>query len=365
MMVDFRWTETLIRPDVAQGASSLQVMNVAPIVADVSQDPTPGLEGSPVELFANFEDPGLDDTWEYRWRFDNGEVSNWRSVDKMSGVARVLFLDTYGPQGPGLSDAVRDLCGTFCVKWDRMDWGPTGQNRVPSLDELTPYDVLVLGVNYFHYNGGPMGDVLADYMDAADSTGGGVILAQGAMDSAFGCNAGICGRFDDEGYSPVPREYIYGPSGSLGAIFEPLHTLLDGVASTTTTPIVENGARSVALNFFPVAGYTGGDFRQMMANAVRWASRQVEPVLLTMPITLTGYPKIFVDDNPTTTPEDTYPVWVDVRDDDHDKIQVTSTSAKPFNDFQVTAQCTPGAYYLRQTFPPGWSSSPNPYGWAR
>src|SRR3972149_2993529 len=83
-----------------------------------------------------------------------------------------------------------------------------------------------------------------------------------------------------------------------------------------------------------------------------------------MPITLNAYPKTFGDDNPTTTPEDTYPVWVDFRDPDHDKIQVTSTSAKTFNDFQVTAQCTPGAYYLRQTFPPGWSSSPNPYGWA-
>src|SRR3972149_4037119 len=42
MMVDFRWTETLIRPDVAQGASSLQVMKVAPIAAVVAQDPIPG-----------------------------------------------------------------------------------------------------------------------------------------------------------------------------------------------------------------------------------------------------------------------------------------------------------------------------------
>src|SRR3989304_300198 len=167
MMVDFRWTETLIRPDVAQGSANLQVMNVAPTVFDVAQNPTPGFEGSPVDLFAEFSDPGLDDTWEYRWRFDNGEASNWRSVDKMSGGARGLFPDTYGPQGPGLSNAVRDLGGTFCVRWDRMDWGPTGQNRVPSLDELTPYDVLVLGVNHFHYNGGPMGDVLAGYMDAA------------------------------------------------------------------------------------------------------------------------------------------------------------------------------------------------------
>ena len=394
MMTDFRWTETLILADAASDGALLDVNNVAPLVSDVVTNPSPALEGTPTQFMADFSDPGIDDTWEYRWIFHDGEVSDWFPVSKWSGGARVLVLHTFAGDGNTLRNQVATRCGNFCTAIDTLDWGPTGENRIPALDELTPYDVVVMGTNYFHYMGDAMGDLLADYMDAAGSVGGGVVMMQGGLDNAFGCDAGICGRWDNDEYSPVPRGYIYGASGSMGAIYVPGHPLLDGVSSVSTlglageiytinsgatrvvdwnngrvlgavrtNPVIGNGARSVALNFFPILGYTGGDYYQMIANAIRWASRQPDPVLKSMPITLDPLTKTYRDDNPTTTtPVDSFPVRVEVRDDDHLKVKIQSATQLYFNNFESTSQCN-GQYYTTTIWPPGWSSSPNPYGW--
>jgi len=394
MMTDFRWTEVLIIPDAAQDGALLEVNNVAPSVSNVITTPSPALEGNPTEFSAEFTDPGLDDTWQARWIFHDGEVSDWIDISKFDGGGKVLLLHTYADQANTLRNSVAEKCGNFCVEFDTLDWGPTGENRIPALSELTPYDVLVVGTNYFHYMGDAMGDRLAEYMDAAGDTGGGVVVMQGALDDAFGCDAGICGRFDSEQYSPIPRGYIYGPSGSMGAIYVPGHPLLDGVSTvstlalageiytinsgatrvvdwndgrvlgaTNTNPVVSNGARSVALNFFPIYGYTGGDFAQMIANAIRWASRQPDPTIKTMPIALDPVVKTYRDDDPTTTtPMDSFPVTVEVRDDDHLKIKVTDATELYFNAFESTSECS-GYWGSPSTWPPGWSADPDGMGW--
>src|SRR5437867_6740077 len=227
-----------------------------------------------------------------------------------------------------------------------------------------------------------------------DAGGNGVTM-QFSLDNAFGCDGGICGRFESEMYSPVQRGYSYGPSGDMGTIYVPGHPLLDGVSTVHTsnygaliydvnpaaTQIVDwsdgrvlaatntnpkgNGARAVALNFFPPPEYgaTSGDYAQLIANALRWASRQPDPVIKSMPITTDAFAIAFKDDDPvTTTPQDDFTVKVEVRDDDNGKIRVTSSSQLSFNDFENTAECN-GAYYFTNTWPPGWSSEPNPYGW--
>jgi len=55
-------------------------------------------------------------------------------------------------------------------------------------------------------------------------------------------------------------------------------------------------------------------------------------------------------------------VTVEVRDDDHLKIEIQSATQLYFNNFESTSQCN-GQYYTTTIWPPGWSSSPNPYGW--
>src|SRR2546426_597492 len=79
-------------------------------------------------------------------------------------------------------------------------------------------------------------------------------------------------------------------------------------------------------------GATGGDYAQMIANALRWASRQPDPTGKPMPITLDPFEIAFKDDHPTTTtPRDSFPIKVEVRDDDHGKVRVTSSSQLSFD----------------------------------
>ena len=394
MMTDFKWQETLILPDVASASGNLFIQNVAPTVFDLTTNPSPGLEGTPVQLTAKFTDAGLNASWMFRYKLfipGQGTITTpWTQVTTTTGGAKVLFLHTYAGEGTSLASRVATKCGRFCITVDTLDWGPTGQNRIPALSELTPYDVVFVGTNYFHYNGDAMGNRLADYMDA----GGNVILAQGALDNNFGCNAGICGRFDSQFYSPVPRGYIYGGAATMGTILVPGHPLLDGIVSVSssnlhgvittvntgatrvvnwnngrvlaavrTNPQVPNGARSVALNFFPILGYTGGDYVQMIANAVRWASRQPDPTFKGFPMQLDPFTYTFPDDMPTTTPRDDYPASVEVKDDSDGTVAVTSSTQLYFQNFELASQCT-GFYYTTNTFPPGWTSSPNPYGWS-
>ncbi len=390
LMADFRFSQTIVRPDAASDSATLDINNVAPSVFGATTVPSPALEGRPADFTALFSDPGLDDTWEYRWIFHDGEVSPWRPVTKFNGGANVLLFHTYGPDGPTLRTNLMNACGNFCKRIDMLDFGPTGQNRVPALSEIRPYDVLVVGTNFFFGHSNGIGDLLANYMDV----GGAVVIAQGGLDSTFGCSAGICGRWDTDKYSPIPRGPIFGAPGSMGAIYVPGHPLLDGVSTvgtsglagniftlnpgatrvvdwnngrvlgaTNTNPIVSNGARSVALNFFPILGFTSGDWARMTANAIRWASQQPDPTLKPMPIQLDPLAKIFKDDHPTTTtPVDSFPVRVEVRDDDHDKVRVTGSTVLFNSNFETTSQCS-GSWPGASVWPSGWSAQPNTFTW--
>jgi len=391
MMIDFDFTETLVYADAAQDTASIEVNNVAPNVFGVQSEPSPGLEGSAVKVSAQFFDPGLDDEWQYRWTFHDGTQSPWQDVTKYNGGAKVLILHTLGPDVSSLVTKFTEACATFCVKINVFDWGPTGESRVPTLSELLPYNVLLLATNYFVFSGtNEMGDRLADYMDA----GGNVVALQGVFDSFWGCWWGICGRWETDGYSPLPRAQAYGPPGSIGTIYVPGHPLLDGVSSMSvlgidsdifdvnedairiadytndrvlaavkTNPNVDNGARAVALNFFPLYGYASGDYARMIANAVRWASQQPEPVLKVMPFDLDPYSKTYKDDDPTTTTlEDTFPVHVEVRDDDDGKFAIVSKDELFFNNFNKPAECS-GFWGGTSNWPTDWYADPDGFGW--
>ncbi len=385
--IDFRWEETLLLPDAAMDGADIQVMNVAPTVFDVMTNPSPGLEGSPTEFTASFDDPGLDDTWEYRWIFHDGEVSDWRSVSKYSGGARVLILHSWTGDIGGIRTNIMTACGTFCLSVDEMDFGPLGQNRIPDLDELTPYDVLVVGTNWGPIpNSNSMGDRLAEFMDAAGPTGGGIVM----MSFGFYSNTiwGIGGRWETE-KSPLPRGGSQFFNANLGTVYVPGHPFLDGVASVTAfyrQPLfdVTDGATRVAdwtdgtvlaaekadsggrlacgLNYFPSLSVSG-DYARVIANAIRYCSRQADPVLKTMPIQLDVLRKTYKDDEPTTTtPEDSFPVTVEVRDDDHLKVMVTAQDELFFNDFENPSECS-GYWGGSSNWPAGWSADPDGYGW--
>jgi len=75
-------------------------------------------------------------------------------------------------------------------------------------------------------------------------------------------------------------------------------------------------------------------------NSIRWASRQPDPTIKSMPITTDAFAIAFKDDDPvTTTPQDSFTEKVEVRDDDNGKVRVTGSSQLSFNDFENTAEC--------------------------
>ncbi|TLZ50512.1 MAG: ThuA domain-containing protein [Methanobacteriota archaeon] len=391
-LIDFKWEITTFIPDPATATASLYIQNLAPVVSGVTSNPNPGREGTPTSFLADFSDPGLNETWQYRWKFFyppiGWQTGPWQTVQKYNGGARVLLLHTWSDNIGEIQNRITSTCGNFCVTIDTWDFGPLGVDKVPSLDYVEKYNVVVVGTNYFNSHMGEIGDLLADYED----NGGGVVALQAGFDNSFGDLAGIAGRWESDMYSPIPRGPADFGSASLGTIYDPGHPLLDGVSSmsgalradtfdtnpgadrvvdwtdgtvlgaTQLNPVVNNGARAVALNIFPYSGWSSGDYMRMIANAIRWASRQPDPTVKSMPITLDPYRFTFPDDVPTTTPQDDYPVTVEVKDDSEGTVAVTDQSNLYFQNFESPAECN-GAYYFTNTFPPGWDSNPNPFGW--
>lgn len=388
--VDFKFRETLILPDSVSDTSHLDVRNVAPDVSGIRTNPSPGLEGTPIEFYAQFEDPGTLDDWWYRWTTPGG-TTPWRQVDKLSGGANVLILHTV----TGWEDAIRTemeaVCGDFCKTIDFLDYGPLGTNQVPTLSQLTPYDVIVVMSNYGVVpDWDATGNVIADYMDDAGATGGGVVMM---LNSFYSGNTwGIRGRWQNDLYAPIPLAGYTASNSPLSTIYVPGHPILDGVVSMSATyrglqtsvnpgatriadfatgnvaiavkenPVVPNGARAVALPWWCYSSYSGGDYMRLTVNAIKWASRQPDPEPKTMPIEFGPYKITLLDDDPdTTTPEDPVPVSVEVKDDDDGKFIVYKEDELSFDDFNDATTC----YWASSTlysWPTGWSVDPS-QGW--
>src|SRR3989454_2493461 len=356
-MIDFGWRQVRIFPDAARDTAPLQVNNVAPTVSGITSDPSPSREGSSANLTANFDDPGLGDTWEFRWSFADGTNSGWRPVSKIVGGARVLILHSWTGDIVSIKPRIVEACGAFCISVDDVDFGRLGQNRVPTLDELTPYDVILVGTNLPIPNSTAVGDRLAEFMDAASSTGGGVVMmAFGPYDNDLW---GIGGRWKTE-KSPLPRAGAKYVQGDLGRVYVPDHQILEGVATVTASyrqPIfsVNPGATRIAdwtdgtvfaatkedvggrlacgLNYFPGLSISG-DYARAIANAIRDCSRRPDPVSKEMAFDLDPLAHALRDDKPmTATHQDAVPVRVEVRDDDgglghaDDTLQVENVDA--------------------------------------
>ncbi len=159
-------------------------------------------------------------------------------------------------------------------------------SSTPTLDDLTPYDGVILIANFPFGDKNALGDVLADYVDG----GGGVVQTLATFIDPF--NVG--GRFLDDGYSPFTLGS--GPLGfsNLGN-FDANHPIMAGVSaatgdllgSTTLTPgaqwvadwqigqpfIATQGDHVVGANVFVAdGGFFGGDVALILHNAVLWTA---------------------------------------------------------------------------------------------
>ncbi len=358
--------------------AKVTVNNIAPDIFDFQVTPTIGREGEPVDFSAKFEDAGLADDWKYRVHFGDGNVSDWKGVKKYLGGADVLILHSTTGQISFYKPRVIEACGAFCKSVDDYNIYTSG---APDFDYLMEYDVILFVSNYPLSGANELiGDMLADYMDLkGDEGSGGVVAMWDAFDT--GTNWDIRGRWFDDEYSPLKKAGRNFRWKNMGPIFVPGHPLLDGVSSmrvyytqtctqitpgavkianfdyrnyimiaTKENPIVDNGARAVALPWFPYNARIDGDWARLMVNAIRWSSRMPDPTVKPMPITLDPISYAYMDDNPTTTPFDTYDATIEIWDDDHGKVIIERQDVLYTQDFQTTCGYN--------TWPSGWSAHP-------
>jgi hypothetical protein len=330
-----------MEPDVLEGKADIFVDNIAPVAQNAVAIGEPGQEGSEIGFTAEFYDIGLDDEWEFRWTFGDGEDSGWIPINKWSGGGKVLMATTWGPDEEPIGDRLSDELGNWLVELAYFNWGPTGQSSPPDLDLMLQYDVVIVGTNYIPSAAlaSDMGDRLAEYVDA----GGNVVQ----MWSSFHTSDRITGRWTDEEYLTIERGGLRFGDLNMNNVYDPTQPIMNGGSSVTSyynhysydatthaTLLADYQfgyvcaayndmnhpnaptSRIVGLSMFPTD--VGGDAWTMIANAVKWASQNPDdPEVLPMPITLETIYHTYVDDHPTSvTPEDTFDVFVEVRDDD-------------------------------------------------
>jgi hypothetical protein len=385
--LDVKYNGSYQIPDVIEDTADIWVDNVSPTIFDVTATPNPQYEGIPIEFTASFYDPGLDDSWEYRWGFGDGTYSDWFDVDKASGGASVLFVHTWIAGIGEIRTALINELGMYpddpngyLTKVDQVDM----RSEVPDLDFMLGYNTVIVGTNYGGVPRAAMGDRLAEYSEA----GGNVItmwLSEGSE------TKGLQGRWMDEDFNildPTGRQFA---TRSMGTVYDPGHPIMNGVGTVTTTlrqaatdvedgatrladfqiedyvlagyrDVGHHGARSgriVGLNMFPRPAYSSDDYMTLLGNAVKWACREGPPQRLAMPIHLDPVFHGLVSDKPKGIMSPTeIDVRVEVRDDDHEgAVPLGIPQPVDFQDFETGIP-------FPSSWPAGWYES-GAGGWNR
>lgn len=174
----------------------------------------------------------------------------------------------------------------------------------PTLEQLLPYDTVIVIANNAFADSQAIGDVLANYID----TGGTVIQTTPTFFDAEGNGWGLRGRFMDDGYSPFVGSGDWFTFAELGA-FDATHPIMQGVAtagdslrqmvdltadaqlvaSWTDDEFVATKGNVVALNTFLADGSSWvGDIPLIVHNSIIWLQSKGEidaPWLTVTPIT--------------------------------------------------------------------------------
>jgi hypothetical protein len=357
-MIDFHYEATYPYPNVLSDTADVLVWNREPTAFGASVTPSSTNEGEMGSEFTGWMvDLGLEDDWEYQWDFGDGQLSGWYPIDTWTGGIRCLLLhtfeyDTHEEVMEWLEEAIGDRWLVRLDHWSLMDTSATA-NDIPTLDDLLPYDVVIFGVNYAWLIPDlqdelkeETGDVLAEYADA----GGGIVQTMYSFSNFAG--GAIGGRWVDEGYNTIPCNVPYYFSWQTSDWYDPFHPIItdyDLFSSMESYSTVherpDNGAyevvdfrsgdtlcavfdtddpnnpgtgRTVGINAYPYAHRCTGDWKELFANSVKWASQSGPKVKLDQPYPLPPISHIYRDDHPEhVTPSDQFQPRVRVRDDDH------------------------------------------------
>ncbi len=341
--IDFKYSYTYQLPDVLEDTADVFVDNRAPVAINPQVIGEPGQEGSDIGYTGSLIDAGADDDWWFRWDFGDGDVSPWQIVPKYP-VYEILFLE-----------ALAGMAGTTITAL-QQGLPPHAQMTVfdieggnPTLEFMLEFDVILVATWGYPDDWDELGDLLADASDA----GVGVVQCGGSFWPSPPGDMGIMGRWYAEEYNAIDYTIPTVSTRYLGS-FDASHPIMDGVTeltslvnhpSTSTTTYsywvadysdggillaatdddhhgITGSGRIVAYNTYINQGspmYATGDHIKIIANACGWAAHAAGPY--DMPIPLPTIYHKYKDDHPDSiTPEDTFDVQLEIKDDDHGRI---------------------------------------------
>ena len=206
-----------------------------------------------------------------------------RGIDDTSDGLDIAIISSALPGSNDFSEITSSLLALGINSVTEVDM----ETSLPTVDDLLEYDALLFAFNtFFTSPTAPVGDVLADYIDA----GGKLIMTVPVFITGF-TGTPIEGRLLDDGYYPV----IPGPgplgSANLGT-YNDAHPIMDGVSDCSGNlradcgvdpdaelvasyddgaPLVAVKAKVIAINgFFGAAGYWTGDMDLIVYNALNF-----------------------------------------------------------------------------------------------
>jgi subtilisin family serine protease len=206
----------------------------------------------------------------------------WNHPGGCGGDMTVLVIG--GEYTSGDASVFMDEMRTYSdvVQIDYFD----ARTATPTMEDLTPYNVVIVWSNYQFNDAAGLGDLLADYVD----NGGGVVLNEFCFAEVWA----LQGRIMNE-YSPVSTGNRQLITHSLGD-FDPVHPIMEGVTAATEffqagvtlanggvlVAAFDDGNPLVAVNpdlpVVAVNGYVGnqrqftGDMSLIAHNALKYVS---------------------------------------------------------------------------------------------
>jgi hypothetical protein len=209
---------------------------------------------------------------------------NFRSL--AGGSIKVLFVHSLGmpPEGNAFVQGIRDLQNVASV--DLLDV----EFQTPNAAYLHGYDVVLAATDYPAADPVALGGALADYVDA-----GGRVVLLGAAFYAYQPFA-LGGRIMDPAYLPISVGYADKAGKSISLANHPINAGVSSIFSALSLTsdstqgngqplgVFESGhlvgaynpdKPVVALNYYPIDGFWGGDILLQMGNTLDYLTHSI------------------------------------------------------------------------------------------
>ena len=349
--VDFAWSYTEVIPLTVSDTAAVEVHNVAPTVYDLTVSPDTVYEGTPAEFTGMFNDPGLDDKWQFRWCYGDGTCDAWSGIKVGSGITRMENILVYSDVAPHYARMALDFYGVSYTFVDYVTNLPTPLNS-------RQWDLIIYQSYYIAYIAPIIEDALMNQIN-----GGAVVLYNNwysanrnthPLFAYFGATTASSLTTPLPMYSWESTDQLFNSPLQPPLTLNPTHNQygIDGfrlnVQSHAFDPLgysvnrqsgqaamaVRND-RSTIFNGFTPQNYQGDsdfdgdpDMLELMVNEIRLVTGpEVEP---SMPWPVPAVKHVFRDDHPVSgTPADSVSATLEVKDDDDGKLMggssITST----------------------------------------